>query len=288
MTSFSDRELREFLLRQAPEELAAAIENAIVLEEDLADRLREQEFDLIDDYAAGNLSGTERGAVERHLLHSPEAAQSLAVARLLPSARRARPGRSEPELYPPAPELPVARRATRGNGARRWLPLAAFAAAAALVTIFVVPRWHRDGDGGGGGVGGGGVGGGGGTRTPALASSPVRGPNNAALAPIVGLLADVNRGAAATPLHWPAGVDAVRLEVETPDALGRGPYALHIEDADGRRLFDRGALAPQSAGGLRYVEAVVPIAALGPGVRRIEVRDANGVLFTRQVIGTPE
>jgi hypothetical protein len=257
MSTFSDEQLRQFLLRRVAPELATAIEDAIVLEPQVAERMQEQEFDLIDDYAARRLNPADREAVERHLLKSRAGAHSLRVARLLSSVRVAL--------------LPERRRIFR------WVPLAALACAAALVGWFVIPLRR--------------------TAPPpftAVSSSPrlVTSAPTAAL-PILSLLADVDRGAAVTKLNWPAGAQSVRLQVELPDAPRQGTYTLRIDDAAGRRLFASGPLAAQSAGGLRYVEAVVPTAALGPGLRRVAVLEdaadpGDAALFTRQVVGTTD
>jgi hypothetical protein len=144
--------------------------------------------------------------------------------------------------------------------------------------VFLVPRWSK-------------------TAPPfkAVVTSPasVTRTATAAALPILSLLADVDRGARATELHWPPGFESVRLQVELPDAPSPASYRMTIDDAAGKRLYESEPLSAQFAGRLRYVEAVVPTAALGPGVRRIALRRDDGVgeqsaLLTRQVVGTPD
>jgi hypothetical protein len=271
MSTLSDEQLRQFLMRGVPPELATEIEDAVLLEDGLAERLREQEFDLLDDYAAGRLNDADRGAVERHLLNSRAGAHSLRVARLLPCARAA-------PTATPAPAVSARAAPSRARRRIAWAPIAALACAAALVAVFVVPDRPT-------------------TAPPhkAVSTSPplVTSTATAAALPILSLLADVDRGASATELHWPPGFEAVRLQVELPDAPSPGSYWMTVDDAAGRRLFQSGPLSAQAAGRLRYVEAVVPTAALGPGVRRIALRrdtavDEQSALLTRQVVGTPD
>jgi hypothetical protein len=77
----TDAQLREFLLRRTPPEDAARVEEAIIVQDGVAERLRSEEFDLIDEYAANRLSAEDRTVVERHLLTSAENLHSLRIAR---------------------------------------------------------------------------------------------------------------------------------------------------------------------------------------------------------------
>jgi anti-sigma factor RsiW len=80
-------ESRESLVRYVLGELPEAHRDRIAREAEADDSLRatltEVENDLIDSYARGDLSATEREQVEKHLLASPEGREHLEVARLL-------------------------------------------------------------------------------------------------------------------------------------------------------------------------------------------------------------
>jgi len=102
MTKALDRQLRQLLLRQLAPEDVARMEEAILMEDGVAERLREEEFDLIDDYVQGRLSTAERADMERYVLTTPERMASLRVARALAAQRpvaAAEPVRSAPRAH---------------------------------------------------------------------------------------------------------------------------------------------------------------------------------------------
>jgi hypothetical protein len=87
-------------------------------------------------------------------------------------------------------------------------------------------------------------------------------------------MADVNRGPRPV-LALPSDGGAVRLQAEVPEPAAGARYALTIQDNDGRRLFAARALEVRTAGRYRFVETVVPLAALGPGDRTLSLTDSD-------------
>jgi hypothetical protein len=255
----TDIELRAFLLGRMLAEDAARLEEAIILEDGVAERLRAEEFDLIDDYAAGRLMAADRADVERHLLTSVENVHSLRVARLM-LAR-------EDGVGDAATPVQSATQAEVLRPRRRSARLAAMGAlmAAGLAAVVWIPYWDRT------------------PRrpvgVPAPADSAIRGPGQAQSPPesadslpILTLLADVNRGSTRPTLHWKADFASVRLQAEVPGPEHSSLYSLSVYDMAGHRLFEGAALPAHVAGRYRFVDTVVPSKALGPGPRTVSLR----------------
>ena len=70
--------LREYLLGRLTESERHEIENGAFEDDAFEDRLREAEYDLLDDWARGEVSEADRAAIERRF-----SAEKLAVARSL-------------------------------------------------------------------------------------------------------------------------------------------------------------------------------------------------------------
>lgn len=265
----TDPQLRAFLLRRLPAAESARLEDSIVTEDGVAERLRDEEFDLLDDYAAGVMSAEDRGAVERHLLNTAESLHSLKVARAL-RRQGAAAGSAESA---PADRPTTGRRA--GGQAAGWSRFrrqraagAAALLAAGIASLALIPVWHQGPDGRG-------------PRTGTLvlpgstaAVAPRPGDAPADSLPVITLVADVVRGVPRPPprIKIAAGTTSVRLQAEVPDAEPGVLYSLRIDDAAGRRLFEGSELAIRVAGRYQFVEAAVPAAALAPGARTISLR----------------
>jgi hypothetical protein len=265
-TAMTDSQLRQFLLRRLPEDETARAEEAILLEDGFAERLREAEFDLLDDYAHARLGAADSEAVEQHLLVSAENRRSVQIARAL--------GRQNATTESGAARTPIASRRRRTRTA--WV---ATLLAACILAIAVIPRWHlapQHSD----------------SLPPVAGSATAHAPGLRAAAGlrIVSLLADVKRGAAPPSVMLEAGDTAVRLQAEVPETKSDALYVLIIEDATGRRLFAASALAVQTAGPYRFVETTVPASALAPGERTVVLTKAgvaaeSAATFRWQVTG---
>jgi hypothetical protein len=276
--------LRQFLLRQTDADFTERLEEAILTETGLAERLREEEFDLLDDYAASRLNAEDAAAVEQYLLATVEDRESLRIARALqrearqpeprhPEARQPlAPGPRVPEtpvLEPAVPELPATAlpppRTPRRASAQR-LSVTSMLIAASVAALVIVPAWLL-------------------TRDPPHAraspessiavpfviSSPDQAPHTvpAVEPPVITLLADVSRGAERPTLKVIANASSVRLQVEVPAQSPVSLYAVEIRDPSGRELFKKRGLAVQIAGPYRFVEAEIPVPALAPGDRTV-------------------
>ena len=112
-------ELRQFLLRRLPPPAVERMEEALFGEEGVAERLRGEEFDLLQDYAEGKLAAADRADVERYVLNSTESRHSLRVGRLIARAGKARVGHG------------------------RWRPIASVGGllAAGLAALVLIPQW---------------------------------------------------------------------------------------------------------------------------------------------------
>jgi hypothetical protein len=261
MTSVNDAQLRSFLLRRLPPAETARLEEAILLEDGFAERLRDEEFDLLDDYAASRLNDEDRAAVERHLLGNEGNLHSLRIARALHGQRTAG-GVVDPPSHdiaaaptPAAAATPIGR-SRGGNPSRYGMQRAARVAAllaACVVAIALIPQWR------------------GSARHPETTTSV---PSVAVL-PIVALVADVARGGPKAVLRIPHGASAIRLQTEVPGPAEDVPYRVRILDSAGKPLFEASGLAIRAAGPYRFVEAEVPVVALGPGERSISLTPSN-------------
>lgn len=229
------------------------MEESILVEDGFAERLRDEEFDLLDDYAASRLSAEDAAAVERYLRDSTEKMHSLRVARAL-----RRRGAADGEVSGRWPFV--------GGRRRRAWQVGGSVLAACLVGVAFIPHWRGmapqapDSAPGTGG-------------TPSVASdagSRAVVPADARL-PIITLVADVRRGAARSSLDIEAGASAVRLQAEVPEQAPNVLYTLRVSDGEGQPLFEGSMLNVHTAGPYRFVEAVVPAVVLGPGERTVSL-----------------
>jgi hypothetical protein len=124
MSAPENHVLRDFLLHRLGEADAHALEERLMTEDGFLEALQDAEHDLLDDYAAGQLTGEDRAAVERYLLATPEARQRLEMGRALARAR------SKPQARVQARARPRYR--------RTW-QLAFAAAACVAIVAFLVP-----------------------------------------------------------------------------------------------------------------------------------------------------
>ena len=251
MSSVTNEQLRRLLLKQsAPEELER-LEAAILMENDVAERLREQEFDLVDDYVNERLNAADRAEMERNFLTTPERLVSLRVARAL-AARQPRSAADSSARKP--------LRVWRVNR------LQAFASAAGLAAVVFMVHWGLNIKSRG-------------TAPPAGAQMQAK-PTEPLVAPLqestvlqsVTLLADANRGESKPIVHLGPGDSAVRLQLEVPEPKQGALYAVELGSESRAHLFFASDLPVQSAGAYRFVEVTVPKEALGPGGRTITLR----------------
>jgi hypothetical protein len=267
----TDSQLRAFLLRRLPAAEYARLEDAIVTEDGLAERLRDEEFDILDDYAAGVMNAEDRAAVERHLLGTAESLHSLRVSRAL-----RRQGAVGAESAPADRSTPASGVRGQAGGWSRFRTYRAAGVgtllAAGIASLALIPIWHQGPNGRDPRTGT--TGALGNTSAIAPAAAPPLGDAPTGSLAVITLVADVDRGAPRPPprVKVEAGTTSVRLQAEVPEAEPGVLYSLRVDDAAGRRLFEGSELAIRVAGRYRFVEAVVPAAALAPGARKISLR----------------
>jgi hypothetical protein len=251
MSSVTNDQLRRLLLNQSAPEERERLEEAILMEEDVAERLREQEFDLVDDYVNQRLNAADRGEMERNFLITPERVVTARVARAL-AAR-----------HPRSAADSKARKPLRVWRVNR---LQAFATAAGLAAVVFMVHWGLNINSRG-------------TAPPAGAGIQAK-PTEPLVAPMqestifqsVTLLADANRGESKTVLHLGPGDSAIRLQLEVPEPKQGALYAVELGSVSRAHLFFASDLPVQSAGAYRFVEVTVPKDAFGPGARTITLR----------------
>jgi hypothetical protein len=78
--SHDDRQLVDYLLGRASPEQLERLEEASIVDDEVAARLRIVEDDLVDAYARGALAGDERARFEAHYLSSPRRRQHVRFA----------------------------------------------------------------------------------------------------------------------------------------------------------------------------------------------------------------
>ena len=254
MSPVTDDQLRKLLLQQLAPDEVGRLEAATLMEEGVAERLREQEFDLIDDYVHGRLSGADRRDVESNVLITPERLVTLEVARALAA-------QSRPTAAALSPRKP----------ARHWRPnrfqTLATLAAAGLAAVAFIPHWgfyvsQPVGSASPAGA-----------FTPALPATPAALPVQASgTVPTITLLADADRGGLRPVVHLGSRNSVVRLQAEVPEPRRASSYSIELLSAAGARLFSAADLAIRGAGAYRFVEAMVPAEALGPGARTVTLR----------------
>lgn len=90
--------IRHYLLGEASEEEAQALERVYFAKEEALDEVGAVEADLLEEYLAGRLTGSSRLRFESHYLRTPEHRQRLAMARALRVEARV-PQRARKVLY---------------------------------------------------------------------------------------------------------------------------------------------------------------------------------------------
>jgi hypothetical protein len=118
MTEPGDAALRRWLLQQLPTDQAAALEEQLLRDDALLDRLRDAETDLLDDFARGALDAADTQAFCAHRLQAPAQRERLRAARAFA------------HLHAPSLRTPVRRRVAIG-----------FALAASVLAAVVTWQW---------------------------------------------------------------------------------------------------------------------------------------------------
>ncbi len=182
VTEPSDDALRQWLLQRLPPAEAAVLEEQLMHDDGLPDRLREAETDLFDDAARGALSAEEAQAFHAHRLADPAQRDRLRAARAWARVREAAAGEGAAQDFVPRTAVHTWRRSRA----------ALAAAACVIVAVLAAIVWN------------------------VLAPSP---PSSTI--PTYSLLASTQRGSGPRTLRLPASGDAVHLQVEVTDTTHR-------------------------------------------------------------------
>jgi hypothetical protein len=269
VTLDSQHDLRRLALRRYHAAELTVLEERLMLEDGYAERLREAEYDLIDDYAAGRLDAGERADVEHHLLAGSDGVLSLRVAHAMAARRQGANPASLPPMVPP-PVGPVRDvRATTGHGWRglralRWQGLAAVLVATLAITYQLrlpairgtegVPPTQA-----------------GPSLPPAQTTAPTADVSGEVLT--VSLALDQTRGEAERVVHMGPSVRRVRVQAEVGEAEIGDTYAVEVSDAAAATHTVAKGLSPRVAGPYRFVEVTIPREQWPAGVVDVRVRD---------------
>lgn len=231
--------LRRWLLGQLPASEAEHLERTLLEDNELGQRLRDAENDLLDDFARERLQGDERAKAATYFEVTPNDRARLRVARALASAvgSQAEKGTHHPRT------AKIAQRTAHGKRSRRAMLVArALASACAVLVAVVGVRVWRS----------------------------VEAPDQASAPPFtITLTGGAQRGAAPIEIVVPRGVASVRVQAEV-DGAPAARYALRIDGGDAAG-YTADRLVALSAGAYRYVESTVPVSALAPGRHDVRI-----------------
>ena len=254
-----DEELVQYVLGLLPDEATERLDEASIVNDEVAARLRHAETDLIDNYVQGQLSGATLERFESYYLSSPHRLEKVRLAASVLSAVDRSVARAEPASRKDRVVGPIR---------LRWLAFAAtFAIVASGVFLFDALRLRNESTratSGNGAVE---------PRAsePSSASSPPVSvsPSGKRAAPpervVAVVLPPPTRAVAPIPtLAIPAGVDRVRfeLQLETNDFPS---YRVGLKvPATDRILWRSDWIVPRSSADQASILVVVPANLLGP------------------------
>lgn len=246
----SDATLRDWLLGKLATAESEPLEERLLAERGFAERVRAAETDLLDDLARARLDAPDRAAARRLFAADARDRERLRIARALaaltaagahggaatptPDAIRA----NGPHRRPDAARAASGRRRSR----RRAGVIAALAAVCLAVAVVGLRRqapWRTPGDAAG-------------VEAPAATAT-------------IALLAATSRAAGRIEdVVVPAAAATVRVQAEIDGGDAPAGYDLRVESGTKTR-FEARNVPVRTAGGYRYVEAIVPAPALAGG-----------------------
>jgi hypothetical protein len=231
---------RRYLLRQASDEEAAALEQEYFEHPDALDRIAAAEEDLIEDYLSGQLSAADREHFDRAYLSVPHHRIRVeTIRRLMANAAQS---------APPAPRKVLPFTARRFLGSAGMLALAASILVAAAAALWMLsPFGGRSAEVAGSGA-----------PQPPVAAAPAAAPASAPRVVALFVSPVAVRGASdSPPATIPEGTDVVALSLESDgDARNLTPVRASIQVVGGREVW----------------QGIASTTGLGPGaIARLEV-----------------
>ena len=256
MSTPTPQQLRNLLLHRLRETEMQQLEDQLMQDPEVADLLRHEETDLVDEYAQDRLAAGDRQAFEQHLLTDPVIRQRVKIARGLRDIAAKRAAETGADGRPHSSRGS----AVTPSNVRPWNRWPLRAAAVFVLCVFGVGlllRANRQVE----------------VPAPVITeqtpeSALDTGPTDVPPASIV-LLADVQRGGAPQVVQVRPGAAQVRLQAETTSSDSSMSYRLSITDETGGPVFSAGDLRPLESGGYVFVEAAIPAGALGTGRRTV-------------------
>ena len=236
MTEPTDDTLRGWLLGKLAPGEAEALEQRLIEDEEFAARLRAVENDLLDDLAQGALAGDERARAAAYFAATPKDRARLRIARALAAVGAEAHAANAPRGRGHAGTDASRPHAMRPR--RRWSGAALALASVAAAALIGVRLY------------------------PSLVSGPA--------AFTITLTDGQQRGAASIEIAVPAGAQELRVQAEVDGDAG-AHYLLAIDDT-----FAASGLPERKAGAYRFVETMVPAAALAPGAHRVRAVAESG------------
>ena len=257
MTTPTPDRLRALLLHQLPDDEARQLEEQLMQDADVAEMLRQEETDLVDDYVLARLTAADRAGFERHLLVDPAIRQRVKIARALQeiATKRSHPAGSEARRASPRP-----------SPWNRWPVRAAaiFVLCAFAVTLLMRATRNdvidapvaKEGP----------------AASPAVGALETGPDDVAGVSSSIVLLADLQRGGQPQPVHVTAKTGDLLLQAETSSSDSSLTYRLSISEDSGRSLFSADGLHPVSRGGYVFVEVSMHGSTLGTGRRVVSLQ----------------
>jgi hypothetical protein len=236
MTEPTDDTLREWLLGKRAPADAEALEQRLIEDEDFAARLRAVENDLLDDLARDGLADGERARAAAYFAATPQDRARLRIARALAAVGAEANTATSPRGRGHAESARDPARGHASRPRRRWTAALALAGIAALTVI--------------------------GVRLYPNATAPG--------AFTITLTDGAQRGPSSIGIAVPAAAREVRLQAEVDGDAG-AHYLLTIDDT-----FAASGLPARTSGAYRFVETMVPAAALAAGAHRVRVVAESG------------
>lgn len=238
MNQFNDQQIRDRLLHRLDAVQSDGIDECLFTDETFADRVGDVRYDLLDDYARGNLSADERALVERHLLSTPTDRHALRVAAALAGI-----GRAEHRGDHRRPHAEHVRSHSRTRRVA-WFAAALAIGAVALLSYDRIMRRPEN-------------------------------PTDISTLPTMTLLASAQRGDGKNTFDLPAHAHQMRLQVEVDAPTTKTRFTVSIADS-GHVVFTARGLEPRTSGPYRFVEIALPAPVLGPGNRHVTLTADEG------------
>jgi hypothetical protein len=228
--------LATFLLRRLPAVEADAITERLFQDEALLGEMEEVERDLLDAYASGRLSDSERRDVDAHLMSSGLQREKLRFAFALGHRQNAR------------------KPATAILWAAAAVAIVSLAGSAVWIARLSMQNQRLQ------------------SELATLRKDSARAEDSPSVA---FLLSPVDRSAGERPLEVGSGTTLIRLNLAMEAGAG-SKAGVRVSTASGALVLEQRGIAVQDVAGAKYVSIWLPVASLPAGSYSIAVVEADG------------